>query len=42
MQTSLGSHGFAPSASEDTDTADRNREPFVEDAWGRPDQRRAA
>lgn len=42
VQTSLGSHGFAPSASEDTDTADRNREPFVEDAWGRPDQRRAA
>lgn len=34
VQNSLGSHGFAPSASEDTDTADRNRGPFIAKAWG--------
>ena len=42
VQNSLGSHGFAPSASEDTDTADLNRGPFIRDAWGSPERRRAA
>jgi hypothetical protein len=36
VQNCLGSPGFAPSASEDTDRADRAREPFVVAAWGPP------
>ena len=42
VQNSLGSHGFPPSASEDTDNADRNREHFVQQAWGPAERRRAA
>jgi hypothetical protein len=37
VQNSLGSTGFAPTASRDTEIADRNREPFVRDAWGKAD-----
>jgi hypothetical protein len=34
VQNCLGSTGYAPTASEDTDKADANREPFVLRAWG--------
>ena len=34
VQNDLGSPGFAPVASNDTASADRNRRPFVETRWG--------
>ena len=34
VQNDLGSQGFAPVASEDTQRADINRQPFVEARWG--------
>ena len=33
VQNDLGTHGFAPVASNDTADADRNRQPFVERRW---------
>ena len=33
VQNDLGSHGFAPVASNDTAHADRNRQPFVAQRW---------
>jgi hypothetical protein len=34
VQNDLGTHGFAPVASNDTANADTNRQPFIDDRWG--------
>ena len=36
LQNDLGAAGDAPVASNDTAAADRNRQPFVDDAWPKP------